>query len=187
MMLKVSLPCISAVTRKRIHPLGGVATAHSTARTKLESVLNKAQSLMDNRDSHFTEAGNNLMFEYAQCPVHVVDCSKFLLWTCIAHLMDLAIIQIKDTRCELLPTLPSRAFLETLHNYADNISLPVGYYQQAYDNPFFGPWPSARRVSRIIDIGKMVFSTQMNHLNGASLLAMTGTCLLNHFVKGLII
>ncbi|XP_065919490.1 myeloperoxidase-like isoform X2 [Dysidea avara] len=150
----------SSIIRQRIHPLGEVAAAHSTARTKMENVLGKAQS--SNTDGQLTEAEGNLMLEYAQCPARVVDCSKIA--TALVYRTIDGVCNNYHTGYQLRGA-SNTAFKRLLGTaYDDDISLPVGFSQQASGNPFTGPWPSARMVSRVIDTDQPIFSTQMTHL-----------------------
>ena len=156
----------SSIIRKKVHPLGEAAAAHSTARTKLENVLSKAQSLMgSNTNGEPTEAEGNLMLEYAQCPARVVDCSK-IATVSVYRTIDGVCNNYCDTGHQLQGA-SNTAFKRLLGTaYDDGISLPVGFSQQAnpHGNPFTGPWPSARMVSRVIDTDQPISSTQMTHL-----------------------
>jgi len=153
----------SSIIRKKVHPLGEVAAVHSAARTKIESVIGRTQSLINSStDGQLTEAEGNLMLEYAQCPVRVVNCFK------IATLLTYRTI---DGVCNNYVTgyqlrgASNTAFRRLLGaTYEDGISLPVGFSQQAKGNAFTGPWPSARMVSRVIDTDQPILSTQMTHL-----------------------
>ena len=153
----------SSVIRKKVHPLGEVAAVHSTARTKIEKVLGRTQSLIDSStDGQLTEAEGSLMLEYAQCPARVVNCFK------IANVL---IYRTIDGVCNNYVTgyqlrgASNTAFRRLLGaTYEDGISLPVGFSQQLRGNAFTGPWPSARMVSRVIDTDQPIFSTKMTHL-----------------------
>ena len=150
---------ISSTIRKRYHPLGKMAAVHSTARTKMEKVLVKARNIDPITSSQMSEGEGNLMLEYAQCLPRKIHCKELGEYK----------FRTIDSTCNNLNTpiqgASNTAFRRLLQaEYEDGISLPVGYDQQVNGDPFKGPWPSARKVSKEVFTDSPAVSTHMNHL-----------------------
>ena len=151
---------ISSTIRKRYHPLGKMAAVHSTARTKMEKILITARSIDSSTNSQISHTEGNLMLEYAQCSPRKAHCSA-MLGDCKFRMIDSTCNNLKNP----LQGASNTAFRRLLPaEYEDGISLPVGYDQQVNGDPFVGPWPSARKVSKEVFSDSPVVSTQMNHL-----------------------
>ena len=164
---------ISSIIRNKVSPLNEVSAAHSTAHIRMENILGKVQSLVDSTaDDQLSEAEGRMMLEYVQCPVREVNCTEIA--TALMYRTIDGVCNNLNPSFELrgASNTAFRRFLGTA--YEDGISLPVGFSQQLRGNPFTGPWPSARMVSRIIDTDQPISSTQMTHL------AMTWGQFVNH-------
>ena len=145
----------SSIIRRRFHPLGPQAALHSTARTKVESVLIKVMGLVDpdikdqliNRTHPMDEDDMETILDFAECidPTKLFNCSvptvnKFrsIDGTCNNLLRPL----LGAANTEFRRVLPAQ--------YEDGISVPVGHDQQVNGDPFAAPWPSARTVSEAV-------------------------------------
>ena len=159
----------SSIIRRRFHPLGPQAALHSTARTKVESVLIKALELVDSnlrdqlikRTHLMDEDDMETVLDFAECidPTKLFNCSvptinKFrsIDGTCNNLLRPL----LGAANTEFRRVLPAQ--------YEDGISVPVGHDQQVNGDPFEAPWPSARTVSRTVVRDLPRSSTVLTHL-----------------------
>ena len=145
----------SAIIRRRFHPLGPQAALHSTARTKVESVLTKVLELVDPDIKELLikqlypmdEDDMETILDFAECidPTKLFNCSvptvnKFrsIDGTCNNLLRPL----LGAANTQFRRILPAQ--------YEDGISVPVGHDQQVNGDPFAAPWPSARTVSEAV-------------------------------------
>ena len=102
----------SSIIRKKIHPLGEAAAVNSAARTKIESVFGRTQSLIINSstDGRLTEAEGNLMVEYAQCPALVVNCFKITTVLTYHTIDGVCNNYVTGYQLQVLPTLLSDVY-----------------------------------------------------------------------------
>ena len=161
----------SSIIRRRFHPLLPRAALHSTARTKVESVLTKALEFVDSdlkdqlirRSYPMDDDDMETILDFAECidPTKLFNCSvptvnKFrtIDGTCNNLLQPL----IGASNTEFRRVLPAQ--------YEDGISVPVGHDQQVNGDPFAGPWPSARTVSGAVvkDLPRACPSRVLTHI-----------------------
>ena len=145
----------SSIIRRRFHPLGPQAALHSTARTKVESVLTKVLELVDSdikdrlikRSYPMDEDDMETILDFAECidPTKLFNCSVLTVnkfrsidGTCNNLLRPL----LGAANTQFRRVLPAQ--------YEDGISVPVGHDQQVNGDPFKAPWPSARTVSQVV-------------------------------------
>ena len=130
---------------RRSRSLTTTAAKHAKARLTVERVINRARELAGNVD--LPELAFFPMLEFAQC----VDITR--AYNCSAPSVNM--YRTADGSCnnidQPLQGASNTAFRRMLPaQYEDGIYIPVGYNQAVNGNPFSGPWPSARRISRLI-------------------------------------
>lgn len=137
----------SKVSRMHRHyrSLTPTAAKHANARLTVERILSRARKLTGS--VQLPELAFLPMLEFAQC----VD--KTRPFNCSAPTVN--IYRTADGSCNDLKNplrgAANTAFRRLLpEQYEDGIYIPVGHNQAVNGNPFSGPWPSARRVSRLI-------------------------------------
>jgi len=159
----------SAMIRRRFHPLGPQASLHSLARSKFEKILIYVLGLIDpslkdqliKKLLDFKNEDMETMLEFAEC----INATS--MYDCSVSTVDQ--FRSADGTCNNLQYplqgASNTAFSRLLPAvYEDGILVPVGHNQQVNQNPFAGPWPSARRVSELVvrDIPKV--SMGLSHM-----------------------
>jgi len=146
-----SIPSAESARRIRQfwHQISAKSAEQSRARMLVEEMLEKTAQCMGQNSSNMTMGSDSMevMLDFAQCddPTDRFDCSS----------PSVFIYRTIDGTCNNID-YPLWGAANTAFTrlspavYEDGIQQPVGYNQQVNDNPFIGPWPSAREVSRRI-------------------------------------